>query len=518
MRIATRLVQLSAAAAAAAAVAVAEPATTIRVGRSPSAHAATIAGGVALVPLGRWAQRWTVAVEPGVYRERVWVNASMGPLTLVGLGAPEDTLLVYHCCYRGDGTPRCSNASADRSCAPQHPGPGTGPNRVISRTGTLLIEAADFMVLNLTVANDACGYDSRHAWQSQAVQALADRTAFRHTRLLGGQDTLFAGNVPGDRQYFLESYINGSCDSIYGTSSIVFDRCEIAITDSVTATRGARFTPPSDDDKRAGRAVYLFYNSSLVKPVEGQKAFPAKDGGTMLGRPWSWVIEPDGSSHQGGHSLAAVVYRGTFMDSHINKAGWSDWGNGCSKGAGGGSDCTPRMDATGLVHAGDPSCWCENVSYAEQGSYGPGASPDTRVKWSRQIQTSGGDGLLVALGLTGTTPRAVMGNWVPPFAEPRPPESSWRVCTGWSHTLGQVLHGNDTGSLALPLNVTTAEAIGRCSKACCVASSCFAWVTGPGEGRNAGKPWCWLKSEAAVHSERWALNNSLAAFGIAPSQ
>ena len=100
-----------------------------------------------------------------------------------------------------------------------------------------------------------------------------------------------------------------------------------------------------------------------------------------------------------------------------------------------------------------------------------------------------------------------MGNGAPPFA----------VCTGWSHTLGQVLHGNDTGSLALLHNVTTGEAIERCSEACCVASSCFAWVTGPGEGQNVGKPWCWMKSEAAVHSERWALNSSLAAFGIAPT-
>ena len=169
---------------------------TIRVGRSGNADAATIAGGVALVPLGRWTERWTVAVEPGGYRERVWVNASMGPLTLTGLGAPEETLLVYHCCYRGDGSPRCSNASADPSCAPLHPGPGTGPNRVTSRTGTLLIEAADFVALNITVANDACDYDSRRAEQSQAVQALADRTAFRHTRVLGAQDTLFGGNAP----------------------------------------------------------------------------------------------------------------------------------------------------------------------------------------------------------------------------------------------------------------------------------------------------------------------------------
>ena len=56
------------------------------------------------MPLGQ-IERWTVAVEPGTYRERVWVNASMGPLTLTGLGPPEDTLLVFHCAPRTPSSP-----------------------------------------------------------------------------------------------------------------------------------------------------------------------------------------------------------------------------------------------------------------------------------------------------------------------------------------------------------------------------------------------------------------------------
>ena len=44
--------------------------TTIRVGKSASAQAANISAGVALVPPGQ-EKRWTVDVEPGIYRERV---------------------------------------------------------------------------------------------------------------------------------------------------------------------------------------------------------------------------------------------------------------------------------------------------------------------------------------------------------------------------------------------------------------------------------------------------------------
>ena len=84
---------------------------TIRVGKSAAAQAATISAGVALVPLGQ-DRRWIIDVEPGVYRERVWVNASIGPLTMRGLSASEDAvLLIYHCCPAGDGTPGCSNAN-----------------------------------------------------------------------------------------------------------------------------------------------------------------------------------------------------------------------------------------------------------------------------------------------------------------------------------------------------------------------------------------------------------------------
>ena len=67
----------------------------IRVGTSSLARASTIAGGLALIPPGQ-KKRFTVEIEAGIYRERVWVNASMGPVTLTGLGlAPDDVLLVF---------------------------------------------------------------------------------------------------------------------------------------------------------------------------------------------------------------------------------------------------------------------------------------------------------------------------------------------------------------------------------------------------------------------------------------
>jgi hypothetical protein len=97
-----------------------------------------------------------------------------------------------------------------------------------------------------------------------------------------------------------------------------------------------------------------------------------------------------------------------------------------------------------------------------------------------------------------------------------------RNCTGWSSTRHYVLHANDTGAISLPSNVSFADAIAKCMRACCSASNCFAWVTGPADSNGphwkVGDPRCFLKSEAAVRSQRWPmLNNSLAAYGIAPA-
>eukprot|EP01043_Picozoa_sp_COSAG02_P032432 COSAG02_NODE_2167_length_9609_cov_18.589485_3_plen_312_part_00 len=107
-------------------------------------------------------------------------------------------------------------------------------------------------------------------------------------------------------------------------------------------------------------------------------------------------------------------------------------------------------------------------------------------------------------------------------------DASARSCSGWNSTRGFVLHGNDTGAIALPTNVTTDDGIARCIQACCADSNCWAWVTGPadGSGRNfkIGDPRCFLKSHNAVASKRWAMNSScgyrncqLAAYGIAPA-
>lgn len=334
----------------------------VRVGMSASAHATTIADGVSLVPPGQ-SERWSVEVEPGTYRERVWINASMGPVTLLGLSPrASDTTLIFHCCPKGNGKPRCSNESVLAVCEKQH-------TESLGNTETLLVEAADFTAANITIANDACGYDSSLAAQSQALQANADKSTFLNVNLWGAQDTIFAygGEGNANRQYFRNSTVNGSCDAIYGTSTMVFDQCDIRMTYTYTADRGGQVAASAN-------AAYLFVNSSLKKPLPTEFDYQkSTDGKTFLGRPWG--------------PLASVVFKSTWMDSHIAPVGWDDWGHGCSQRAS--PDCK-QQDCECNQPIRSTACWCQNVTYAEYGSHGPGATAaklKQRVGWSRQLST-----------------------------------------------------------------------------------------------------------------------------------
>jgi pectinesterase len=342
-------------------IASASASQTIRVGSSTAALSKTIQGGVDRVPDGA-TTRWTIDIEPGVYNERVHVAKTKGPLMMRGL-APADSVVLIHACPGGAG-------NGKPGCTPCPPFNKTKPNPGMrADVTTMLVLSDDFTATNMTIANNACGYNAKGgAGQSDALQAMGDRHLFANCRILGGQDTLLTG-AGSTRQYFYRSFINGSCDSIYGSSAAVFDQCTITVTDHITAQK-----PP----ETAGGPTYLIVNSSLRKPSKDEFDYPASKGRTELGRPW------------GDH--AHVVYKNVYMDDHIATYGWGDWSHSCS--------------TSGAKCSSDPTCWCQNVSYSEYNSTGPGAVPSARVKWSRQ---------LTAAEAAQVTPAAVLRGWTPPL-------------------------------------------------------------------------------------------------------
>lgn len=187
---------------------------------------------------------------------------------------------------------------------------------------TLLIVGNDCSVENITIQNSA-----GRVGQALALHTEGDRITVKNCRLLGNQDTYYAARE-GSRVYFKDCYIEGTTDFIFGEATVVFRACTIKSLQSSYIT--AASTRPTS------RYGFVFLECQLIADSAVNKVF--------LGRPW--------------RPYAKTVYLHTDMGPQIVKEGWDNWRN-------------PENEKT--------------VLYAEYKSYGPGADPAGRVKWSRQL-------------------------------------------------------------------------------------------------------------------------------------
>src|SRR5260370_2173234 len=98
-------------------------------------------------------------------------------------------------------------------------------------TETVEINGTCFEADNITFENAA-----GNTGQAVAVANRSDHSIFKHCRFLGHQDTLFADY---GRQYYVDSYIEGGVDFIFGNATAVFDHTELH------PNGPAHLTPPS---------------------------------------------------------------------------------------------------------------------------------------------------------------------------------------------------------------------------------------------------------------------------------
>jgi pectinesterase len=203
-------------------------------------------------------------------------------------------------------------------------------------TGVIVL-GDDFRAENLTFQNTSGDHG-----QALALRVDGDRAEFNHCRMLGWQDTLMLNN---GRQYFTNCCIAGRVDFIYGSATAVFDRCEIRSRNGGHVT--AANTPP---DQPFG---FVFMNCRLtgdpqpwINP-QGMAVNTNKNGSASqadLGRPW--------------RPYASVTYLNCEMGGHLKPEGWNNWRN-------------PTNELT--------------ARFAEYHSTGPGAHPDQRCHWARQL-------------------------------------------------------------------------------------------------------------------------------------
>ena len=177
------------------------------------------------------------------------------------------------------------------------------------RSATVEVRAPDFRASNLTFAND---FNRTHEQVPQGSQALAlfvngDRAVFRHVRLLGNQDTLYAAsancNPDGNpctpaRQYFADCYIEGNVDFIFGNGK----PSSTAAKSAAPRTSGGYIT--AQGKHYAGEdSGFVFRNCTLAADPGAKNVW--------LGRPW--------------RPFASVVFIDTAMGAHIAPQGWREW-------------------------------------------------------------------------------------------------------------------------------------------------------------------------------------------------
>ncbi len=244
-------------------------------------------------------QRIVVLIKPGFYRERVLIPKNKPFITLRGAD-PYKTIISYnlnHEMLKPDGSDKYRS-----DCA------------------TFIANSPDLILENLTIENTHGPHP-----QALAAKLVCERAIAVNCRFLGGQDTLMANS---GRQYYVNCYVEGGTDFIYGYAQAVFDNCMIHSKENSHITAHAA----SEPNLPTG---FVFY-SCRVTTADGIM--------TDLGRPW--------------RPYAKVVYYHCWLDKGIKPVGWDNWRD-------------PNREKTAF--------------FAEYKSSGFGANPSSRVKWSHQL-------------------------------------------------------------------------------------------------------------------------------------
>jgi pectinesterase len=241
-------------------------------------------------------RRITLYIKNGVYNEKIVLPSDNTDVSFIGESV-EKTIISFND-YSGRG-------------------------KLTTFTSyTAKISGNRFIAENITFLNSA-----GPVGQALALYVDADKAVFKNCKFLGNQDTIFATGENA-RQYFVDCYIEGTTDFIFGPATAVFQNCTIkAKTNSyITAAN----TPQG---KRFG---FVFLDCKILADSSVTKLF--------LGRPW--------------RAYSKTAFIRCQFPKQIAPEGWNSWGN-------------PENEKTAF--------------YAEYNNSGEGAHTKSRVAWSKQL-------------------------------------------------------------------------------------------------------------------------------------
>ncbi|SFE16706.1 pectinesterase [Chitinophaga sp. CF118] len=249
-----------------------------------------------------------IFIKKGVYNEKLIIPSWKTGITLQG--EDRDSTIITNADYNGKLFPGGKDpAGKDKF--------GT------FNSHTVLIEGDDITAENLTFENTA-----GNVGQAVALHVEGDRCIIRNCRLLGNQDTLYAGR-DGCRQYYYKCYIEGTVDFIFGAATAMFQDC------TIYSKRNSYITAASTTKYQ--QYGFVFINCKLT-------ADETTVNKMYLGRPW--------------RPYSATIFMNCFLDAHILPEGWHNWDKVTNE---------------------------QTARYAEYKNTGPGAATGKRVAWSRQL-------------------------------------------------------------------------------------------------------------------------------------
>lgn len=238
----------------------------------------------------------TLYIKNGVYNEKIELPENNTDVTFIGENV-DSTIITWND-YSGKG---------------RH-------NTFTSYTAK--ISGNRFRAENITFANSA-----GPVGQALALYVDADKAVFKNCKFLGNQDTIFTGGEYA-RQFFIDCFIEGTTDFIFGPATAVFKSCTIRAKTNSFIT--AASTTPG---KQYG---FVFMDCKVIADSAVNKLH--------LGRPW--------------RANAKTVFMRCSLPKAIVPEGWNNWGN-------------PENEKT--------------VFYAEYKNSGEGAAPGKRAGWSKQL-------------------------------------------------------------------------------------------------------------------------------------
>lgn len=242
-----------------------------------------------------------IFVKKGIYKEKLIVPQWLQNIEICGEDR-DATIITY-------------DDHANIKTAERPNGMGT------FRTYTLKIEGNGITLKNITIENNAA-----RLGQAVALHTEGDRLKFINCRFLGNQDTVYTG-MAGTRLYFLDCYIEGTTDFIFGPSTVWFEHCDIYCKANSYIT--AASTPQNV------AYGYIFNNCTITVAADVQQVY--------LGRPW--------------RDYAYTLFMHCQLPGQIRPQGWHHW--------------QKEREQT--------------ARYVEFENTGEGAATDKRVGWSRQL-------------------------------------------------------------------------------------------------------------------------------------